>query len=92
MAKPAPLSVRLPSQLHQRMAALAEAMDRPKSWIVERAVEDYVALQEWQVADIKQALKEADAGDFATEREVAATFGRLRRAGSLAAKRAAKSR
>ncbi len=92
MPKQAPLSVRLPSQLHRRMAALAEAMDRPKSWVIERAVEDYVALQEWQVADVKQAIKEADAGDFATDREVAATFRKLRRAGSLAAKRAAKSR
>jgi len=92
MTKPAPLSVRLPRQLHRKVAAVAEAMDRPKSWIVERAVEQYVALQEWQVADIDRALKEADAGDFATDREVAATFRKLRRAGTLAAKRAAKSR
>jgi predicted transcriptional regulator len=74
------------------MAAVAEAMDRPKSWVLERAIEDYVALQEWQVADIKQALKEADAGDFASDRDVDTTFRKLRRAGTLAAKRAAKSR
>lgn len=33
------------------------------------APEDCV-LAEWQVAEIKQALKEADAGDFATQEEI----------------------
>jgi predicted transcriptional regulator len=92
MPKPAPTSVRISPDLHARVEALAEALDRPKSWVIERAVEDYVALQEWQVADIKQALKEADAGDFATDREVATMFRKWRRASSLAAKRASKSR
>ena len=35
---------------------------------------DQAALQEWQIADIEQALREADAGDFASDEEVAVMF------------------
>lgn len=76
MAKNASLSLRIEPELNQRLEALAEAMDRPKSWVCERALEDYVALQEWQVAEIRKGLAEADAGDFASDGEVEATVAK----------------
>jgi len=92
MTKQAPLSVRISADLSTRVSALAEAMDRPKSWIIERAIEDYVSLQAWQVAEIRRGLQEADAGDFATDDEVAAVFRKWMNAGRLAPKRRPKSR
>src|SRR5262249_51050666 len=38
--------------------------------------------RDWRAADIRQALKEADAGDFASTRDVAAMFRKWRRAGT----------
>jgi addiction module RelE/StbE family toxin len=35
-------------------------------------------LNEWQIAEIKAAIKEAEAGEFATEEEVAAIFRKWR--------------
>jgi predicted transcriptional regulator len=92
MAKPAPMSVRISPDLSARVTALAEAMDRPKSWVIERAIEDYVSLQSWQVDEIKRGLKEADAGDFATDEEVDAIFRKWMNAGRLAKKRRSRSR
>jgi predicted transcriptional regulator len=36
-----------------------------------RLIRAYVDTNEWQIAEIQAAIKEADAGDFATDQEVA---------------------
>lgn len=76
MGKSTSLSLRIRPELNTRLEALAAAMDRPKSWVCEQALEDYVTLQEWQVAEIRKGLAEADAGDFASEEEVEAAFAK----------------
>jgi len=43
------------------------------------AIRAYVDLIEWQIAEIGAALKEADAGDFASEAEVQAVKRKWRR-------------
>lgn len=35
-------------------------------------MEEFVAREAWQITEIKKALKEADAGDFATKSELEA--------------------
>ena len=36
-----------------------------------QAIREFVENNEWQIAEIRTALKEADAGDFASDKEVA---------------------
>lgn len=72
MRKSAVMSLRLKPELGSRIEQLACAVDRPKNWIVEQALEEYLDRESWQVAQIKQGLAEADAGDFASEAKVAA--------------------
>jgi predicted transcriptional regulator len=43
MHKTAPVSVRLPESLNDQVTEVAAALDRPKSWVIEQAVRDYVA-------------------------------------------------
>ncbi len=43
------------------------------------AIRTYIDLNEWQIAEIKAALKEADAGDFATPEEVEKVMNKWRR-------------
>ena len=72
MNKIAPVSVRLDSELNNRLAAIAAALDRPKSWVIEQAVVDFVAMQEWQLAAIDEAIREADAGKSIAHEDVVA--------------------
>ena len=65
------MSMRLPTELSNQLGALAEATGRTKSFLAVQAIQDFVEREAWQVAEIKKALEEADAGDFATDEEVA---------------------
>jgi predicted transcriptional regulator len=69
-------TVRVSAALQHRLDAIADAMDRPRSWIVNRALEAFVESQAWQIEEIKRGLAEADAGDFAGETEVEAIFAK----------------
>ena len=72
MSKTAPMSVRLDAALNEQVTAIAEALDRPKSWVIEQAVRDFVAVQEWQLAAIDEGIKAADEGRVAAHEDVAA--------------------
>lgn len=56
-------SVRLEDELSQRVEALAESLDRSKSWIIEQAIRSYLDEQLWQVAAIKEALEDYRSGN-----------------------------
>jgi predicted transcriptional regulator len=71
MARTSPVSLRLDPDLNDRIAAIAEALDRPKSWAIEQAVKEYVAVQEWQLAAIREGVEDADAGRLVDHGEVA---------------------
>jgi RHH-type rel operon transcriptional repressor/antitoxin RelB len=62
MRKAAPLSIRVPEELSERLDALAKATDRSKSFLAVQAIEEFVTVQEWQVAAIQEGIAEADAG------------------------------
>lgn len=66
------MTLRLDDDIKNRLEALAGATQRSKSFLAAEAIRGYVELNEWQVNDIQQALVEADAGDFASDAEVAA--------------------
>jgi len=64
------LTIRLESDLKDRLDDLANATNRSKSFLAAEAIQEFVDLNEWQLQEIKTALAEADAGDFASEREL----------------------
>ena len=66
------MTIRLGDEVKDRLDVLAEATHRSKSYLAAEAVRVYVEGNEWQVSEIKAALKEADAGDFASDKDVAA--------------------
>ena len=72
------MPMRLPDELAIRLGALAEATGRTKSFLAVQAIQDFVEREAWQIAEIKQALLEADAGDFATDEEMAALNAKWR--------------
>ncbi|MHB8474188.1 MAG: CopG family ribbon-helix-helix protein [Gammaproteobacteria bacterium] len=63
------ISVRVPKDVAKRLAKLAEAVDRSKSYVAGQAIEEFLTLQEWQVKAIRQGVTEADAGKLLPHRE-----------------------
>lgn len=65
------MTIRLDDEVKERLDRLAEATERSKSYLAAEAVRAYVEINEWQIAEVRAALKEADAGDFADDKDVA---------------------
>lgn len=77
------MSVRLPDELSKQLEALAAATGRTKSFLAGQAIRDFVEREAWQIAEIEQALREADAGDFASDDEVSALSAKWQRNAGL---------
>ncbi|MGC2204060.1 MAG: CopG family ribbon-helix-helix protein [Stellaceae bacterium] len=65
-------TIQLPSELNKEVAKIAEALNRSKSWVVEQAVKDFVAVQAWHLAAIDEGIRDADAGRIVSHDDVAA--------------------
>jgi predicted transcriptional regulator len=66
------MSLRIPDEIADTLANLAKATGRSKSYLAVDALREYLAREAWQIEEIQKALKEADAGDFASAEEVSA--------------------
>jgi len=66
------MTIRLEGEMKDRLDLLAEATQRSKSFLAAEAVRSFLDANEWQVAEIQAALREAEAGDFASDLEVTA--------------------
>ncbi|MER9332007.1 CopG family ribbon-helix-helix protein [Mesorhizobium sp. M0488] len=69
-------TVRLPDETTDRLDQLAQKLDRSRSYVAAQAIEDFVARQEWQIAEIEAGLAEAERGEFANEQELAAVLAK----------------
>ena len=70
------INVRLPEALYKQIEELAKATDRTKSFLAVDALTQYVKSESWQIQDIHKAIKEADAGAFATDQQVKDVVGK----------------
>jgi predicted transcriptional regulator len=70
MADSAVLTLRLDSKLKKQLDSLSKATSRTRSFLAAEAIREYVSLNEWQVAEIRKGIDEADRGDFASEKAV----------------------
>jgi len=57
---------------------IALLLERDRSDILNDAIDAYLQVQQWQLEHIKEGLRQADAGEFASDEEVAAAFARWR--------------
>lgn len=64
------ISVRVKTDLAQRLEKLAEAMDRSKSYLACQAIEEYVAVQEWHDKAVQEGIAAADRGELIPFEEV----------------------
>jgi RHH-type rel operon transcriptional repressor/antitoxin RelB len=74
VAESSVLTLRLDSKLKDQLDRLSKATSRSRSFVAAEAIREYVALNRWQIGEIKKAVGEADRGEFATSDEVQRTF------------------
>lgn len=72
------VTLRLDDEVKNKLEKLAESTHRSRSFLAAEAIKAYVESNDWQVAEIHQAIKEADAGDFASQAEVNAVVNKWR--------------
>ena len=53
-------SVRLDDETLARIGQMAEAMDRPRAWLMAEAIKQYVSREEWFIREVEQGLAAAD--------------------------------
>ena len=71
MMESAVLTLRLNTEIKDKLDKLASATQRSKSFLAAEAINRYLEVEAWQISEIQKALKEADTGDFANNDELA---------------------
>jgi predicted transcriptional regulator len=73
------LTVRLEAGKIRELDKLALGLERDRTYVVSQAIDAYLDVQRWQIEYVESAMREADAGQFASPAEVKSAFARLRR-------------
>lgn len=71
------ISVRVPTDVAQRLENLSKSVDRSKSYLAAEAIEEYLDLHEWQVQAIQAGLQEVEQGDVVSFVDVKKDLGLL---------------
>jgi predicted transcriptional regulator len=70
MKRNATLSFRLEEEKAAALDRLAETTDRPRSWHLQQAVDNYLEWHRWKIEHIQQGLADLDRGDTLSHEEV----------------------
>ena len=65
-------TVRVDSAAKKRLEKLAKSTGRSRSYLAAEAINEYLDVNEWQVAGIKSAIEAADRGDLVPHDQVRA--------------------
>jgi predicted transcriptional regulator len=76
MSQSTTMTIRLAPEIKSRLDKLSAATNRSKSFLAAEAVREFIEVNEWQIEEIKKAVKEADSDDFASDQEVRAVFNK----------------
>lgn len=63
MQKATHITVRVQPAIRERVERLADALGRPKAYVIENALTSYLDSNEWQITAIREALVEAESTD-----------------------------
>ena len=65
-------TVRISPEKQRQLDALAQVLDRSRNWVVSAAINQYLDVQAWQIAQIQHGVAEADRGELVPHEEVLA--------------------
>ena len=72
------MTIRLEEETRIRLDKLADATQRSRSYLAAEVIREFIELNEWQIEEIRQAVDEADRGEFASDAEVKEFFDHWR--------------
>ena len=73
------ISFRLDSDKVSALDALADTLQRDRTYLLSEAVDAYLDAQQWQIERIKAAIQQADAGQLIDHQEVKKMAAKWRR-------------
>lgn len=73
------VTFRVDADKKRALDAIAAGLDRDRSYVLNEAIRFYLEIYRWQVEHVKEGLRQANAGRFASESEVAGAFARWRK-------------
>lgn len=84
MADSVSVTLRIPADLCSRLDKLGQTTDRTRSWLITRALEQYLSEAEQEVSDVLEGIQAADAGDLVSGEEVGRMIQELVKANKVA--------
>jgi predicted transcriptional regulator len=73
------ITFRVDSLTKKALKEIAVALDRDRSYVLNEALRSYLEAYRLEIEEVKKAVKEADAGEFAGPAEVQEVFSKLKR-------------
>jgi predicted transcriptional regulator len=73
------ITFRVDAKKKKTLDSIAAGMVRDRSFVINEAIDNYLDVYEWQAAHIKEGVRQAKAGKFASDAEVASAFARWRK-------------
>jgi RHH-type transcriptional regulator, rel operon repressor / antitoxin RelB len=72
------ITTRIPQSLRADLDALAKATGRNRNNLMEEALRRFVDVERWQIALIEDRVRQADAGNFASDEEVDRVYAKFK--------------
>ena len=72
-----PVSVRVPADLMEGLDKVAAILERPRSWVILRAIRQYLADEGQELLDVQEGIEEADRGEVIDFDEVMAELDEI---------------
>jgi predicted transcriptional regulator len=67
-------SVRLDDETLDRVGRMAEAMDRPRAWLMAHAIKKFIEQEEWFIREVEHGTEAADEGRLEEHADVKARW------------------
>jgi len=72
-----PVSLRMPADLIETLDKIAAALERPRSWVMLRALRQYIADEGQEVLDVQEGIAEAERGEMVPIEDVLAEMDEI---------------
>ncbi len=63
------VTCRIPRDAVESLDKLGALVDRDRTYLVNQAIDHYLAHQKWQIEEVERAIAEADAGQTVSHKE-----------------------
>ena len=58
-----PVSIRMPADVVEKLDKVAAILERPRSWVILRAIRQYLADEGQEVLDVQEGIEELERGE-----------------------------